>query len=285
MPIITKPGTVEKGAEAVFTLDKSALAALPVVSGDDYFSVITNWSKVEMFFKSPVGNQMEVVAFDPSQASPSGKFLVSETARDIFEIEKIIIFDFDGGNFLVKREDLTVAEFDMDFAAPPSPVITFDGKSNASYISFPEAGKVVRLIPSGNEAALSRYWFSEAITGDFTFTATVKAGNIGENPCQALFGLSDSLPLTNTYALKSAGWGLIFYDYGVVKPWDQGGTETTWSRGSSYEIEVKRVSGVVSYKVGGFTFSYTLNTSASVYLVGCLQVGFWEVSNASLVLP
>lgn len=175
-------------------------------------------------------------------------------------------------------------------ATAPSNLVDFDGRTNASYISFPEPGSVVRLLPSQNEAALSRFWYTQAITDDFTFTATIKAGSVSDGICQALFGINDTVPPNNTpralsYALKNEGWGINFYDGGMVSPWDVTSTQSNWSKGSTYEIEIKRVSGVVSYKVGATTFSYTLSTSATVYIVGCLQVGSWEVSNAQLVIP
>jgi len=167
MPIITKPGTVEKGSEAVFTLDKNALAALSVVSADDYFSVITNWSKVEMFFKSPVGNQMEVVAFDPALASPEGKFLVSETARNDFEIEKIIIYDFDGGLFLIERADLTVAEFDIDFGTSTTiSAVTWNvaGKSGVGTVTAGVNGLITKS--AGGAGYNVNVLSNETITGD-----------------------------------------------------------------------------------------------------------------------
>lgn len=116
MPILTKNETPAKGAKAEFELDKAALAAVTSVAADSYFSDSSNWKSVEMTFKSNPGKQRRVVKFDASQATPLANFFASAKARDIFEIEKIVINDFDNGSFTVLRSELTVAEFDIDMA-------------------------------------------------------------------------------------------------------------------------------------------------------------------------
>jgi hypothetical protein len=119
MPIITKPALIEKGVAAELTLDKAVLALHPFVLADEYFSSSTNWQKIHVKFKSSIGGQFEIVEFDATLASPVGRFFVSEVARDVFEIEKITIIDFDNGILIIPRDELTVAEFDIDFGAEP----------------------------------------------------------------------------------------------------------------------------------------------------------------------
>jgi hypothetical protein len=46
MAIITKPANVEKNSPATFTLSKSELANLSVVSNSIYYNDMGNWSKV-----------------------------------------------------------------------------------------------------------------------------------------------------------------------------------------------------------------------------------------------
>jgi hypothetical protein len=114
MPILTKNETPAKGQKAEFELDKSALAA---IVSDLYFQDSDNWKSVEMVFKSNPGNQRRVVKFDASntvETTALASFYASDRARDIFEIEKIVINDLDGGEFRVNRSELTVAEFDID---------------------------------------------------------------------------------------------------------------------------------------------------------------------------
>ena len=113
MSIITKPGSVEKGVSATFTLNKSELLALAYVQSDSYFNDSSNWSRVHVVFKSNPGKQYEVVEFDASQSSPQGHFLVSQKARNNFEVQHIEIFDFDGGFLQIPRSQLVVADFDI----------------------------------------------------------------------------------------------------------------------------------------------------------------------------
>lgn len=124
MSILTKASAPVKGTATLFTLDKAALAAVTSVAADAYFSDSANWKSVNLFYHSSVGNQHEVVKFEASQSSPTSKFLVSEQSRDIFEIQKIVIKDFDGGTFEVLRSELTTAEseFDVNVAAPVVPI-------------------------------------------------------------------------------------------------------------------------------------------------------------------
>jgi hypothetical protein len=124
MPILTKNETPAKGQKAEFELDKSALAA---IVSDLYFQDSANWKSVEMVFKSNPGKQRRVVKFDASQATPLASFFASARARDIFEIEKIIINDFDNGNLVIPRGDIPNAttEFDVDVGAPVGPSINY----------------------------------------------------------------------------------------------------------------------------------------------------------------
>jgi hypothetical protein len=114
MPILTKNETPAKGQKAEFQLDKAALAAVTSVAADSYFSDSTNWKSVDMIFKSDLGKQRRLVKFDATQAIPISSFYASAKARDIFEIEKITINDFDGDSFVVLRGELTTSEFDID---------------------------------------------------------------------------------------------------------------------------------------------------------------------------
>jgi hypothetical protein len=115
MPIITKPSPLEKNATGVFSLDKTALALHPIVVASSHFSSPNVWDKIIVKYKSETLGQFESIEFDASLASPEGQFFVSETAEDIFEIEKITIIDKDGAILLIPRAELTVAEFDIDF--------------------------------------------------------------------------------------------------------------------------------------------------------------------------
>lgn len=114
MSILTKADTPVKGTPTLFTLDKAALAAVTSVAADPYFSDSANWKSVSLLYHSSVGNQNKVVKFNATLSSPTSKFLVSARALDVFEIQKIIIKDFDGDILEVLRSQLTTAEFEFD---------------------------------------------------------------------------------------------------------------------------------------------------------------------------
>lgn len=120
MSIITKPSIV-KGTPAQFTLNKVQLLANSVVAADSYFSDSQNWYRVNLVYKSTVGGQYEIVEFDATQSSPTGNFLISEKARDSFEILKIKIIDFDGGFLEIPRSSLTSADFDIAVGGSVAP--------------------------------------------------------------------------------------------------------------------------------------------------------------------
>jgi hypothetical protein len=129
MAILTKPA-VTKGAAASFTLTKADLAAVSSVAADTYYSDVSNWKLVRMMYRSVEGNQREVVLFDVSQvgATAAGQFSVSDKARNLFEIAKIVIEDFDGGMFQVERAELADPETNFDISLdsiPPSAFLPF----------------------------------------------------------------------------------------------------------------------------------------------------------------
>jgi len=119
MAIITK-AAVSKGSPATFTLSKSNLAAHASVSGDAYFSDQDNWDRVIVVYRSDIGNQKEVLNFDASLSTPTDSFLVSATARDIFQVRSLTIVDHDGGTLVINRANLTTAEFDVDMTPAPA---------------------------------------------------------------------------------------------------------------------------------------------------------------------
>jgi len=114
MAIISKPVSMAKAVPQPFQLNKTALAAVPKVNNDPFFVVSENWESVAVNYKSVVGNQRVVVVFkDISAAVPSGVFITSLRARSEFEIESIIINDFDNGSLFIPATDLDIAEFSI----------------------------------------------------------------------------------------------------------------------------------------------------------------------------
>lgn len=118
MALLTLP-TINKGTAATVSLSKSELFAIPQISADAYFSVQANVKFAYAIFKSTEGGQAEVLRFDLSQASPSASFLVSEKSRNTFNLEEIVLEDFDGGKLTVKRAYLP-ANLDVTLGAAPA---------------------------------------------------------------------------------------------------------------------------------------------------------------------
>jgi hypothetical protein len=114
MPIIQMT-TVVKGTPAPFTLDKAALRSL--VPTTSFYYDMANWSKVVLHYLSAQGKQRTFVIFDASGEIPSAPFFISGRARPVFDINAIVIEDFDGGAYLVPKTDLTISEFKVDLTA------------------------------------------------------------------------------------------------------------------------------------------------------------------------
>lgn len=110
MSIITKPLSIQKNVAATISLSKSELAS---EIADVYYADSTNWKEVIIHYKSSTGNQRKILKFDATQSSPQSTFLASLKSRDIFQVQKIVIIDFDNGSITVPRSQLTVADFDV----------------------------------------------------------------------------------------------------------------------------------------------------------------------------
>lgn len=114
MPIVTKSTkSFEKGTPVTYTLDKAALIAHANVAGDAYFVDSSNWEYVTVKMKSDIGLQGKYLRFDASLGSPADDFETTAKARETYEVESLVIYDFDGGTFVIKRADLVIAEFDI----------------------------------------------------------------------------------------------------------------------------------------------------------------------------
>jgi len=124
MSIITKPSSISKNVAASFSLSKSELAAVASVVADSNFSDSANWKKVFLNYKSSPGNQHRFVRFDATMENPTGDFLCSLKSKDVFELESIVIKDFDNGSLVIPASQLTASEFKIDMGSvAPSPEI------------------------------------------------------------------------------------------------------------------------------------------------------------------
>jgi len=133
MPIITKPSTIDKNSPAEISLDKAALAAVSSVVADDYFSD-------------------------------------SDKALDIFEVQKIVIVDFDAGSITIPRSQLTTSEFDIDMSTVTPPVsstyISYNINSYG-YILSPTGGVTSGAVALGDDQFVKSS--NNESTGDFDY--------------------------------------------------------------------------------------------------------------------
>jgi hypothetical protein len=252
MPILIKNQTPAKGQEAEFEIDKDALAALTSVAADAYFSDTDNWRQVFIKYKSSVGNQTETIEFDATQTNPSGIFLVSAKARDLFEVQNIIIKDYDDGLFVVRRSELTTSEFDIDMSVAPPASISWT-RSNA-VVAYGSNGGLINTGTQGwNQGA-----YSTAITGDFVLEYDVTILTAGSFIGDIMFGYSTSLPsLNGSYPNRG-----IYIDAGFAATPYGGGFESGWTTTMLSSVNVQNT--LIITRVGGLiTYSYTNGTNTN----------------------
>lgn len=275
MPIITKPSPLEKDATGVFTLDKTALALHPLVSGSAHFSSPNVWDKIIVKYKSETLGQFESIEFEASASTPEGQFFVSATAEDVFEVEKITIIDKDGAILLIPRADLTVAEFDIDFGAgvpQPVPVMWL---ANPAYVLEGDGGATASATrPSYGEYSLTFADPSQYVTGDFTLEAVISSTyNLGQN----FIGFYDSTSPTITTAFTGAS---IYFEQAIVASYSIPTSPT-------YTVKIQRIGLNVKFYVNDvekYSGTHTDINKAKVPFFTFTDNAKYIVS-ASLTLP
>lgn len=134
--MITLPNLLEKNQVLTFVLDKTNLFA---AISDEYFSIQENVQKVVAVYKSSTGHQRKRIEFLLSEESPSDQVRFSNKASDIFNLEKIVLIDYDGGTFVLPASVAPSASV-LDFTGgtpPPSTIyFAFDGTSDSSLGGF-----------------------------------------------------------------------------------------------------------------------------------------------------
>lgn len=108
MAVLIKPSNIVRGQKNYFSLVMSDL--LSMIS-DDYFKDPTVWSCITLSYKSTVGNQVKVIAFNPSTLQ--GSLTLSAKSRNSFIATKIAITDLDGGSYIINRSQLPAADMDI----------------------------------------------------------------------------------------------------------------------------------------------------------------------------
>ena len=277
MTILTKAATPVKGTATLFTLDKAALVALGSVAADPYFSDSANWKSVSLVYSSSVGNQHEIVKFDATKSSPTSKFLVSEYARDVFLIQKIVIKDFDGGAFEVQSSELTTAEFDVDMTVASS---IFEWDTLLTNTITNGGGELHRVSFAGWGSGA---YFSEAQTSDFNFTGVLTSMGSGEN---IMIGYKKSLPVSFSGNPAESVSSALYADVGTVRHY-QGYTDSASGIASTPSIigannfEIGRIGSSIIAKMNGVTI-FTDNYSGALYLAALLYNG-GSIASATLI--
>jgi hypothetical protein len=133
--MITFPNSLVKGQDLTFTLDKTALFA---VVSDEYFSVEANVEKIIFVYRSEDGHQRKRIQFMVSDSAPSDAVGFSEKANDVFNLEQIILVDYDGGTHVVSPSVVSLSEQTITFNSSPSEEIyfAFDGTNDANLGGF-----------------------------------------------------------------------------------------------------------------------------------------------------
>lgn len=139
MPLLILP-IIEKGTSATVNLDKSSLFALPAVVADAWFCNPTNVKRCIVNYDSVVGNQSKTLIFDLSKASPSDSLYFSPRARDNYQLDRVILEDFQGDILVLSRSDLPTS-FDISFDGsggeqPTIVYFAFDGTSGSDLGGF-----------------------------------------------------------------------------------------------------------------------------------------------------
>lgn len=270
MAIITKPATINKDEAAVITLDKDELASVASVAGDAYFSVQSNWKKVLLHYLSDFGGQVEVVSFDATLASPEANFLASATARDNFEIHKIIIEDFDNGRFIVDRSELTVAEFDVALSGGGPVLENVVLTSFLGTDTFTVTGNSVEKTAGG-----SSYDSNIRSTQVIEDNAYFQIGNTSSSPFNQFWycGLAKDPRTTGSiadwaYAVNRADFSYSVYENGV----QLFVLNTPPVAGDKIGISIE--AGVVKYAKNGTIFYTSSNAPSGQYY---LQISLYAV--------
>jgi hypothetical protein len=276
MPIITKPSPLEKDATGVFSLDKTALALHPIVVASSHFSSPNVWDKIIVKYKSETLGQFESIEFNATIASPEGQFFVTETAEDIFEVEKITIIDKDGAILLIPRAELTVAEFDIDFnpAAPQigNPIIwdTFLSGAIAEADGGISGGAGNNMIKSNASKVLNGADFK--VTYNFTMTS-------GSDDSNLVHGIMNSTSDTGFAGLtgityQSSNDILIYDNYSGSGSFQATFSNSMMNQNGSNTAIFEKVGNVLTIKMNGVTI-YTKNNHTEQTMVPAVRT--WAI--------
>lgn len=122
--MINIPQSLLKETSLTFTLDKTDFFAAIT---DPYFSIEANVNKIVFVYKSSVGHQRKKIEFLTSQEIPSDTVVFSSKANDLFNLEKIIMIDYDNGSIAISEKIVPIEKRTLSLS---------QGFSNQLYFAF-----------------------------------------------------------------------------------------------------------------------------------------------------
>jgi hypothetical protein len=284
MPIITKSSPIAKDAPITFTLDKAALAALPVVVADAWFADDANWKKVILNYGSTLGNEMITVSFDATLATPTSSFLAISPSRDVFDIISITIQDFNQGTLRIPTSSLNQAEFVVDFNAAP---VSLWDVFLAPTIATAGNGELHREGGSNGDVDNTAY-YGNLVTGDFVFSGEVPTFSVGTSlfigyrrtvpqaglGYNSLFNTALNISNNSGFAQveKLAGIGDTATNVGSVQLYNP----------ATFSFSISRVSGVITATFNNVV-RFTDNNSDPIYLMTSLPNLSGLMNSATLI--
>jgi hypothetical protein len=272
MAIITSAGSPTKGTPLLLTLNKANLASHILVAADSYFSVNTNWASIILIYKSTSSNQQEIVKFNADDVTPTAYANISTVALGDFYIQKLFIKDKQHGTFVLDRSDLVTNEFDLIYGSSMSN----DWDTLFNYVTTTGGGQLKHTGTSGQNGWNNVATNSNPISGDFTFSGSIKTALNGMN--EFIIGYKDNLIVSaSSTASVNIRSGLYVTSGNQVNSY--AGTNSTissdayppFTSNQTYSFEIKRVGSLITFKfdnvlVGQETYSGDAYILCEIYL-------------------
>jgi len=173
MAVLTVSSYFQKGSPVLISVSKPELLEL---IDSDYFEDMDHWNKIILKYKSPTG-QFERIVCNGQDAIPSAFFQISTKADDLFQINQIIIMDFDGKIYVIDRSILAeVITLDINYAQEEEVDYTLFSTtgSNGSFLAVTEDEKLAIVKNNYDTFYGSRRYFHAVLE---TETSEINEGN------------------------------------------------------------------------------------------------------------
>ena len=126
MALLTLPEQPLKDELQQYSLSVPELISL---IDDAYFEEISNWSYVSVMYGSSISNQVEVINFYPTNPlqEVSSMAIFAATARDLFELKSIIIYDKQNGYYPIYASQIEdVEQYNIDLTPPITNILDYE---------------------------------------------------------------------------------------------------------------------------------------------------------------